>query len=888
MMRFLFAFVLSWLCIGHAHAHVLPIPYEKIGDLDDIVHQAAFGIFQTYSVSALPQITCNLVTGSASVGGPCTSGTTCNGDKQTLTLTVSTPPPFSPSITVFSNQFNSGDVGKAISVDGIGSSGGYYNGVITAVGAFNGTSQVVTVSPNTGTQVTSASKSVTYGSDDSPAFKAFNTWARANQGSTYQTVLTIPSGSNCWFGSGQVISGISGVNSWAAFINNLIVEGSGATINGVDGGGFQLGGLGTCFVGLTSASGCSARIQTASAGASTLTLTAASFSAGYISRFSVGTRILVGGLDPQALFSPTTGYGDPVNLWAFEWRTITAICNNTGSCPGAAVITLDSPLTISVDSSWPQYNAGDNFHSDGGGPASIWAMHPSWDVTLEYRGLTITNPGQTYARGRNLTYRNVTFTGDHGGIPTENESFSAINTNYGFTNMETDKLVGTMLFDGVTIAKVVNQSTATKRLIIRNSTFTIGLDGGAQYTEISDTNVGNWAPGVWVYGSLRLTDTTTCTRCTINSINYSFGPSSQSDYNYFPKSGGTIAMPNSGAQGSGPGQRYFVPGALVYYATSNTNPPITFSCCESLGSFQVTSITSDPWPAADNRTLTTTINITSGSKNLNVPSGPFVSGDVNKTIAILGAGPGGGNLYTVITGFTSSTDVTLYNAAGTSIAGSQTIQWGTSNTYIGTNQSGGFPSTTAFNSNGTIFLKTTGTPNITCDVCNAGNPSSDGYGISLQAGATAGKPLGSYISKQYTPTSAQGSLGSLNARGVFKGMSINVTTAATSAGAVSLSLVGQFQANSLVSQNTPSAPAPVTWSAGNFSINLKQTGNREISASGVVTCNGSPGACAGDSINPPANMSTMWIPFGTFNPYMSSTFTTAPTFTATLQTDPIQ
>lgn len=865
------------LVSASAQAHVSAVPFPEVGSLQD-AHKAAFAIFQTYAPPPNPQIFYNIVTDG---------GATCNGDKQTVTLTVSTGL-FSPTVTVFSNQFSSpGDVGKAVKIPGAGNGGGDYATTIVTVGAFNGTSQTLTMSTNAGTALTSASKSVTYGSNDAPAFATFNTWARANQGSTNQTVLTIPNGANCWFGAASTISGYA-TNFWAAGINNLIVEGTGATIDSVDGSGFQLGALGTCFVGLTAPAGCSARIQTVSASSSTISLTAASYAAGYISRFSVGTRILIGGLDPQALFDPNTGYGDPVNLWAFEWKTITAICNNTGSCPGAAVITIDSPLADSYSDQWPEYNDGDAFHSDGGGPASIWALNAGWDASFEYRGLTITQPGQTYAQGRNVTYRNVTFTGAHGGIPTQNETFSAINTDYGFTNMETDKLVTTMFFDGVTIAKVVNQSTATKRLIIRNSTFTIGLDGGAQYTEITDTDVKNWAPGIWVYGSLRLTDTTTCTRCTINSINYSFGPTSQSDYNYYTKSGSTITMPNGGAQGSGPGQRYFVPGALVYYSTSNTNPPIAFSCCESIGSFQVTTITGDPWPAVDNQTLTTTINITSGTKTLNVPSGPFVSGDVGKTMIVAGAGNGGGNLRTVITGFTSATDVTLYNAAGTSVSTSQTIQWGTSNTYIGTNQSSAFPTTTAFNSAGSLYMKTTGTPNITCDVCNAGQPTTDGYGISLQAGAAAAKPLGSYIKKQYTPTSAQGSLASISARGIFKGMSIDVTAAATSAGAVTLSPVGQFQTFSLISQNIPGTPAPVTWTAGNFSINLKQTGNRAISASGVVTCNGSPGACAGDTINPPANMATMWLPFGAFSPYMGSTHTGAPAFTITLQTDPVQ
>ena len=77
------------------------------------------------------------------------------------------------------------------------------------------------------------------------------------------------------------------------------------------------------------------------------------------------------------------------------------------------------------------------------------------------------------------------------------------------------------------------------------------------------------------------------------------------------------------------------------------------------------------------------------------------------------------------------------------------------------------------------------------------------------------------------------------------------------------------------------------WLPGSLSINLKQTGNRVITPSGV-TCNGSPGACSGDSITPPANLATMWIMFGSMNPYMGSTHTGAPTFTITLQTDPVQ
>src|SRR4051812_45185237 len=185
--------------------------------------QAAFAIFQTYA--GPPQIACNLVTGIASIGGPCTSTTTCN---------------------------------------------------------------------NTG--------------DDAPAFKAFNTWARTNQGSTNQVVLTIPAGSNCVFNSGQTYSGVLTENTFASAINNLIVEGTGATLTAGT-NGFRLGGGGVCYIGIASASGCSARIQSAAAGSSTVTLTSGSFGSGYLSRFAIGNWIMIGGLDPQGLYN--NPFGDP-------------------------------------------------------------------------------------------------------------------------------------------------------------------------------------------------------------------------------------------------------------------------------------------------------------------------------------------------------------------------------------------------------------------------------------------------------------------------------------------------------------------------------------------------------------------------------------------------
>ena len=112
--------------------------------------------------SVVSQIAYNILSPPGGSGGA-----TCNGDKQTVTLTVSTAL-FSPTVTVFSNQFSSpGDVGKAVKIPGAGNGGGDYFTTILTVGAFNGTSQTLTMSTNAGTALTSQSKSVIYGNRSS-------------------------------------------------------------------------------------------------------------------------------------------------------------------------------------------------------------------------------------------------------------------------------------------------------------------------------------------------------------------------------------------------------------------------------------------------------------------------------------------------------------------------------------------------------------------------------------------------------------------------------------------------------------------------------------------------------------------------------------------------
>lgn len=446
------------------------------------------------------QITCNLVTGVASVGGPCTSGATCNGS-----------------------------------------------------------------------------------ADTAPAFWAFRTWALANQGANNQVILTIPAGSDCAFqtNAGTVGGRLNGVqNTFTAGINNLRIEGTGAILR--EGSAtYWPGSAGHCQAGLASASGCSARIQSVSPGSTTVTLTAASLSAGYVSRFTTGDWIMIGGLDVQGQWGFAIGF--PVNQTYFEWRQITNVNAGTG------VITLDRPVSNTYLDTWPNYNAGTNFEADNGGPATIWTVgggvaNSTWNATLEFVGLTFYKSGQIYTNLRHVIYRNVTFpTGTGlGAIPTQNETFTAINTTWNAV-IEVDKLIGTFTLDNSSLTLLQFQSNSTDLFIARNgTTFSGGLHGGGKRSELTDVTIADFRPGSYAYGNTP--GPVICTRCDVASwVNGGiFQNTTPSPYSM---SGGVISFANTAATGAGPAQRWASTiGKTIFYTASGFG---------SVGVFTVLGLTQD-------------------------------------------------------------------------------------------------------------------------------------------------------------------------------------------------------------------------------------------------------------------------------------------------------
>ncbi len=656
----------------------------------------AFAIFQTYA--GPPQITCNIVTGVASVGGPCTSGTTCNGS-----------------------------------------------------------------------------------GNDAPAFWAFRTWALANQGSSNQVVLTVPNGSDCIFNSnagnaGGRLNGVS--NSFAAGINNLLVNGTGAILrSGTN--GYWLGSIGVCERGLAQADGCSARIQAAGAGASTVQLTAASLAAGYVSRFANGDWIMVGGLNTQALWNTPASSGSPPNLTYYEWRQITNVNAGTG------VITLDRPLTNAYLDTWPEYNAGDAGRPDQGGPATIWTVGQTtstWNATFEYVGLTLYIGGQIYTPGRNVIYRNVTFPSGSGlgAIPTQNENWSAYGSTWNAA-VEVDKLIGTFILDSSSLTLVSFQSNSTDLFIARNNTtFSTGLFGGGKRSELTDVTIADFRPGSYAYGNTP--GPVICTRCNVTT--WQNGGVFQDDNpSPYSMSGGVISFPNTAAAGAGPAQRWASTiGKTVFFATNGTSGQYS-----TLGQFTVSGVTQDA-----------------------------------------------------------------------------------TNTYVQTNTAGGFPDFSTNYGGTRIQFRANGAQQFTCDACTG---DASFTAMNVQNGATPLAPMMTYAKRSYNP-SAAGQAGTIPGIGKLVSLTIDVTVAGAASGALTLA-PAQFNANMVRQSN---------WSAYNwmYSINLKQTGTRVITPSGI-TCNSAPGGCSGDggTLTVPE---AVWLYAGV-GAWVNGTPTSNPQFTITLQTD---
>lgn len=432
----------------------------------------------------------------------------CKGDYTSTTLTV-TWTAFATTITVFSNTFSSADIGKTIFVAGAGDSVNEYAfSVITAVGSFSGGQQTLTVNTNPSrTTVTAAAKVVAWGTDDTAAFAAFNAFGQAQGASTI--LLNWPSApSTC-----QILDPTSTAGSnFSDGIQNLTVDFQSGTLSAPypgtsarQGAVYNLGSANpVCQHGLTDAAGCSARLNTVSAGATSVFLTSASLAAGYISRFTVGNWMMVTGLDTQ-------GFGFPLNPYYYDFVKITAINVVTGQ------IDFDRALTNTYLSTWPVYDIGDAFHADQGGAASAYGLLGSFQTVVEYRNgsLYMANQ-QTNALGYSVTFRNITIIPTGSGdrekcpYPSRNVIWAVYNSDFSFCTIEVDKTVDRMIFSNSLVYILHNQSASPNLLTTTNVTFGSGMTGTPKNWFDTGSTVPSILAGVTSYGyatEINLTNT---------------------------------------------------------------------------------------------------------------------------------------------------------------------------------------------------------------------------------------------------------------------------------------------------------------------------------------------------------------------------------------------
>lgn len=633
------------------------------------------------------------------------------------------------------------------------------------------------------------------------------------------TFLRIPNGTYTWTTLGA---------TWLNGVKNITIDATGASLSGSGMGlqtrHIQQAGIDSTTGGADGTGGKSARIQSVSAGATSVTLTSASAAAGHISRFSVGQCILITGWSIQGFWQRPFSF--PPN-WAFsDFVTITSIVGNT--------VSFTPALTNSYDQNWPEINRGDNNETDAAGPASIIGLDPYWKGTT-----TVLNGYWDRPDLINCYRENFIVTGavcpTLPMYPSVTKLYRAVNCTATGALTEHDKLCDTVDIQGGTYSSWKCQSGTTRILTMNGVTLTPGgLDGSVGDTTLDNCSVaGNVVCGPIAYGRAnKLTIRNSLVTGTVGSGYVETGPGGETSIqNYVKKSGAVLTIPLAMNDNL---TRWSMPDAtgrnvLWWEGSSGT-----------MGYFRVLSATSDSWPAVDNQTSTTNVSITSGSKSLTVSSSIFSSGDVGKCILIPGAGSSGATLRTWITAYSSATSVTLYTAAGSTLsASSRSLQWGTCNTYLTTDTTDAIPA-------GATRIRVPGVRSIRFE-----NVTGTEQVVDLSQAAAQDKPIFSYTKRTYTslPTT---NITPITMHGSLVSLKVNVTKIYTGAQGTLTAGLGQF------GFGVYSSGSYSTW---NPRFNVKVLGER------VITVGSTTGTQTGDSNLTLSNPTWMT---GSFNPVLSA------------------
>lgn len=279
--------------------------------------------------------------------------------------------------------------------------------------------------------------------------------------------------------------------------------------------------------------------------------------------FPIGAKVLMTGWTNQAYWA--SPYGQPTNPHWFEWKTV--VSNNATTHQ----VCFDTPLANTYKANWPQMNTGNNFEMDPGGPATLYVYPTSWDATIVFKDLTVDAfYGQSYSQGRNVTFQDVSMTGIHCPVPTQNETYTWLRVTATFCQIETDKIVKTWNITNSTLTKVTVQSSAFDTINVSGSTVNQWA-GSPKKLNIDGTSIATtFQVGTTAYGA---SDESICTNCSVTTSFSTSVPAQQvnATNRSWSMSGGVITIPNAYSWNpccneSETQTRVFVPGSYFVWS----------------------------------------------------------------------------------------------------------------------------------------------------------------------------------------------------------------------------------------------------------------------------------------------------------------------------------
>lgn len=495
-----------------------------------------------------------------------------DGQRSTLLATI-TSGTGALSVGAGTGSFVSGDIGKAIA---IWSGSNYYFGAITA----RSSADAITISPNITFALAAASSDILWGTDNTNAFTGVSGWrayAITQTNPADIPILQIPDGNYCYQASASLHEGVfndvkvTGLSGVAA--NCILMQLQNSEMR--FGSNIAIGQKG-----LFNTGGNSVRLQTASSGSGTVTLSNptgldASGST-YGSRIVVGRACLIAAYDMQGLYHSDFGY--PPNSYFYEWNTISGYNSGTG------VVTLQTPLTQAYKSTYPQWgNDNTSSAADQGGPATLWVAPDGYDTTVTLENFTVDSPHNQSALHRRRWIANNLVMNGPGLYPTQNDVVTLNSCVYPQI-LEIDKMVGQVTWNSCTIRALQQQSASPNRMIVNGGT--IQSLETAKYTEVNNaafTSTADITLGVGGYGRTSRVVLNGCTGiATINrggasttDLFGSSGPGSQGNASdFYDFSTGVLRFLKTNNDGKGgvvgnSGQqnptRLLVPGTWIFF-----------------------------------------------------------------------------------------------------------------------------------------------------------------------------------------------------------------------------------------------------------------------------------------------------------------------------------